>query len=407
MKLRLQSYILVWSVMVFVWVANYITRTVASPAAPFIRNEFGISYELVGFGVLSILFLGYFSMQLPAGYLGDKIGAKKILLIGPIGWGLSTILTGLSKNFEQISAFRLMTGLFQGTQFGNDRAIIASVTPKDKMGLGQGVSFSGLGIGMGLGLLLGGYLIKWIGWRQTFILLSIPSFVAALLIALFLRDASRSNQVINRSEIRTIFLSRDHWLLNLAAFGTLFALWGILWIPNILVDIGLDIALASLITSSFGFSSVPALIFTGLVSDKLVKKGFGRKIWLGCIIILFAITISLLTYSIVVKADVLFIALLIFSAGFWQWGVWSVLYSIIAEITPKSIHGTAYGLNNFIGQIGGFSPWIIGLIRDYTGSFVPALLLCSIIASTGGLSALCVRPPFRAKPEIRLSEKFT
>jgi MFS family permease len=392
--------------MVLVWISNYVARTVASSAIPFIRNEFGVSYEIVGLGVFTILFLGYFSMQLPAGYLGDRVRRKRILVIGPLGWGLFTILAGLSKTFEQISACRLLTGLFQGTQFGNDRAVIASVTPKEKMGLGQGVSFSGLGIGMGLGLLLGGYLINEIGWRQTFILLSTPSFIGAFLIALFLRENAHSQQFtikgVGRVGLRAIFRSRDHWLLNIAAFSTLFSLWSILWIPNILIETGFDITLSSLVTSFFGFASVPALIFTGWISDKLVKSGLGRKIWLGCIIVLFGITTSLLAYSIFIKANVLLITLLIFSAGFWQWGVWSVLYSIIAEITPKSIHGTAYGLNNFIGQIGGFSPWIIGWIRDFTGSFIPALFLCSLITSIGGLSAWCIRPAFKAKPEIPL-----
>jgi CP family cyanate transporter-like MFS transporter len=176
-----------------------------------------------------------------------------------------------------------------------------------------------------------------------------------------------------------------------------------LWIPKALVETGMDIALASLVTSLFGFASVPALVFTGWVSDKLVERGLGRKIWLGSIILLFGVTMCLLSYGISIRLNVSLIALSIFLAGFWQWGIWSVLYSIIAEITPRSVHGTAYGLNNFIGQIGGFSPWIIGWIRDFAGSFIPALYLCSVITLLGGLISWCVKPAFKAKPETPLT----
>ena len=167
--MKSRYYIVVWLIMLFVWITNYIARTVASPAVPAIIGEFTVSHELAGLGILTILFVGYFSMQLPAGYLGDRFGRKKILVTGSLGWGFLTIMTGLSKTFEQIFVFRLLTGLLQGTYFGNDRPIVASFTPEEKMGLGQGISFSGLGIGMGLGLLLGGYFVEVIGWRQTFI----------------------------------------------------------------------------------------------------------------------------------------------------------------------------------------------------------------------------------------------
>jgi MFS family permease len=318
-------------------------------------------------------------------------------------------MAGLSKTFEQIFVCRFLTGLFQGTQFGNDRAIAASATPKEKMGLGQGISFSGLGIGMGLGLLLGGYLVKVVGWRQTFVLLALPSFIVAFLISFFLRESRSPQQPTGRQaslgsvSIGMIFKSRDHWLLSIAAFTMVFSSWSVLWIPCVLMEVGLDVTLASVMTSLFGFASVPALTFTGWVSDKLARRGLGRKIWLGFIMVLFGLIMALLARSIHIKMSPLMITLFTFLAGFWYWGSGSVLYSIVAEITPKSIRGTAYGFTNFIGQIGGFSPWIIGWMRDLTGSFIPALYLCSLISSLGGLAAWCIKPAFRARPEIPLA----
>src|SRR4030095_5106993 len=67
--------------------------------------------------------------------------------------------------------------------FSNDRAIIATVTPPDRIGLGQGVSFSGPGLGLTFGLVIGGLLVEFLPWRTVMMLFGLGPIVAALLIA--------------------------------------------------------------------------------------------------------------------------------------------------------------------------------------------------------------------------------
>jgi len=69
----------------------------------------------------------------------------------------------------------------QGTLFSNDRAIIATVTPPDSLGLGQGVSFSGPGLGLTFGLVIGGLLVRCSG-RTVIMLFGIGRVFGALLI---------------------------------------------------------------------------------------------------------------------------------------------------------------------------------------------------------------------------------
>ncbi|MDJ0275005.1 MAG: MFS transporter [Nitrososphaerota archaeon] len=381
-------YIVLWTVMLFGWITNYVCRTIVSPALPYIRDEFGVSHELAGLGLMTLMLVGYFSMQLPAGYIGDRYGRKRILVLGPVLWGTATIGTALSPTFAVASATRFLKGLAMGTYFGNDRPVIAHYTPREKMGLGQGISFSGLGIGLGLGMIVGGALVSWLGWRLAVAMAAIPSFVASLLISRVLREPeTHTSGRISRAEVIKVFGIRDLWLLNGAAFCALFSLWSVLWLPTVLTERGIEIGWASTLTSLFGFASPVGLVVSGLVSDALTKRGMSLKLWLGASIALQGLFWALFGYALSAGADPWTLAVLVFGAGFWQWGLWSPLYSTIAKLVQPSVLGTAYGLNNFIGQMGGLSPWLIGWVRDVTGSFVPAYYVVGVVALVGGFLA--------------------
>ena len=61
-------------------------------------------------------------------------------MIGLTVGAAACALTGLATSFLTVLFARLLTGASHASLFSNDRAIIASVTPREKMALGQGVS---------------------------------------------------------------------------------------------------------------------------------------------------------------------------------------------------------------------------------------------------------------------------
>src|SRR2546428_3252182 len=149
------SYVLVWLLLIFAWAANFVVRIGFSALLPSIIGELHLSYTRAGL-LASAFFYAYVLMQLPAGLLGDRFGRRRILVVGLVGGALAAGLTGLAGSFVALFVARALTGAFQGTLFSNDRAIIATVTPPDRIGLGQGVSFSGPGLGLTFGLVIGG-----------------------------------------------------------------------------------------------------------------------------------------------------------------------------------------------------------------------------------------------------------
>src|SRR3972149_2527164 len=85
--------------------------------------------------------------------------------------------------------------------FSDGRPVIAAYTPRETMGVGQGVSFTGLGIGLALGVLLAGVIAQTLGWRWVFYLYSIPPMIAALALALIVREPPRTAQVASQDDV--------------------------------------------------------------------------------------------------------------------------------------------------------------------------------------------------------------
>ena len=277
----LHYYHQVWLVLIFGWISNYMVRVALSPVLLPLMKEFSLSYAQAGL-LASAVFYSYALMQFPAGYLGDRFGKKRILILCILGWGLSSLAMAAAASFAALVLVRFLTGLAQGTYFSNDRPIIAYYTPKEKAGIGQGISFMGLGLGMCLGILLAGWISDHWGWRAVFLIFSLPSLAAAFLIYRVIREPPREAIVSGKPEgppLSWIFKHRDLWLLYLGGIPGVYALWMIgAWAPAMLKEIGVrTVTGASLYASLLGLSAVPGLVLTGWLSDRLVRRGRGRK----------------------------------------------------------------------------------------------------------------------------------
>ena len=277
--MRWMYYHLVWAVMLFGWIMVFMNRLIISPLIIPIMKELNLTYAEAGF-LVAAYFYAYVAIQIPAGHFGDRIGRKKIIIAGTVLWSLTSIFTGLAQNFLQIFGFRLMTGLGQGTYFGNDRPIISSNTPKEKMGLGQGLSLTGMCVGMTLAIGLGGYLAQIFGWRITFIIIAAPALIFCLLVWKLIKEpkTSLTNQKISYHYF-SAFKTKNMWLISIAGLFSIYVFYVLgTWTPAIFMDVGVkELAEASVFAAIFGFSGIPGLLVAGLLSDVFVRKNIKRK----------------------------------------------------------------------------------------------------------------------------------
>jgi len=316
----------------------------------------------------------------------------------------------LAHSFASLFIFRFLTGVGEGAYFSNDRPIISAYTPEKKRGLGQGISFIGLGIGMFIGISLAGWISDLWGWRSVFILYAFPSFLASFLIYRLINEPPRSEPK-KSGEIKVsyslIFKSRDLWLLYLGGIPAIYALWVVgTWAPAMFKELGVEsLAQSSFYSSLLGISAIPGLSLTGVVSDRLARKGKGRKGLIAIEFFLISCCMLALGYGLKVKINIYLFILFFFMAGFFIWGHWAAFYALLPDIVPYEILGTAYGLTNTIHFTGSLiAPWMTGWIKDITASFSWGLYLAAIFCILGGILILAVRPSFRLGKEIEIGE---
>jgi len=404
----------VWFVMVFGWVTNMMVRAGLSPVLISIIEEFSLDYSQAGL-IAAAFFYSYAIMQFPAGFIGDKIGRKSVLVACSFGWAIGCLVTGIAHSFTSLFVYRFLTGIAQGTYFSNDRPIIAFYTPKEKSGFGQGISFIGLGLGVFLGIVLAGIISVRLSWRWVFFLYAVPSFIAALLIFKKIKEPGQvdvTSQTTHgptdgpKVSFSVIFKDLDLWLIYIAGIAAVYGTWTLVsWAPAMFKEIGIEeLSRSSLFASMIGLSAIPGLITSGWLSDKLYRKGKGRKLVLSLDFVLAAVTLCCIGLVISIGVHHLVLMILVFIAGCFLWGVWAPFYSLISEIVPPAVHGSTYGLTNAIHFVGGFTaPWLTGIIKDSTGSFSLACHVAAGFCLVAALLVLSIRPSFRLVREQRIT----
>jgi MFS family permease len=399
--MKWEKYHTIWAIMIFGWVTNYMVRSSLSPLLIPILQEFKLSYAQAGI-LATAFFYAYTFMQLPAGHLGDRLGRKVVLVLCTSWWGLMSLFTGLAHSFASLFIFRFLTGVGEGAYFSNDRPIISAYTPVEKRGLGQGISFIGLGTGMFIGISLAGWISDLWGWRSVFLFYAFPSFLASFLIYLVIKEPPRAMDKVKagnkgKTSYSLIFKSRDLWLLYLGGIPGIYALWVVgTWAPAMFKEMGVEsLARSSFYSSLLGISAIPGLSLTGFVSDRLARRGKGRKGLIAIEFFLISFCMLALGYGLKVKMNISLFIIFFFMAGFFIWGHWAAFYALLPDIVPYEILGTAYGLTNTIHFLGSLiAPWATGWIKDVTASFSWGLYLAAIFCILGGILIMAVRPSF-------------
>src|SRR4051812_8936023 len=136
---------------------NYIDRGSVSVALPLITKDLHISKETTGF-ILSAFFWTYALMQIPGGWLADRIKPRAVVSGSCIGWGVAQGLTAVATNVPSLLAFRLLLGAAEGPVCPAGGKLNAIWLAARERGRGA-VLLDG---GAPLGAALGGILVAWL-----------------------------------------------------------------------------------------------------------------------------------------------------------------------------------------------------------------------------------------------------
>ena len=99
-------------------IITYIDRVCISKAAPLIQNDLHISKENMGW-IFGAFGLAYALFEIPGGWLGDKLGPRRVLVRGVAFWSIFTAATGYAWNLASMIVCRFLFGAGEAGCFPN------------------------------------------------------------------------------------------------------------------------------------------------------------------------------------------------------------------------------------------------------------------------------------------------
>ncbi|WP_411081096.1 MFS transporter [Streptomyces sp. cmx-18-6] len=117
------------------------------------------------------------------GTLGDRVGRRRLLMIGALGFGVASVLAAFSTSAEMLIAARALLGVTGATLMPSTLALISNMF-KDARQRGVAISVwvTCFSVGVAVGPVLGGVLLEWFWWGSVF-LLAVPVMVLLLIVA--------------------------------------------------------------------------------------------------------------------------------------------------------------------------------------------------------------------------------
>ncbi|MCG5216655.1 MFS transporter [Streptosporangium sp. KLBMP 9127] len=331
------------------------------------------------------------------GTLGDRIGRRRLLLIGAGAFGVASVLAAYSTSPEMLIATRALLGIAGATLMPSTMALIRNLFPDPKqMGLAIGVWFSCFMGGMALGPLVGGILLQSFWWGSAF-LLGVPFMALLLVVGPKLLPEYR-DPAAGRLDLTSVALSLAailpviYGIKELARNG---------WQPLPVVAIAAGVTFAVLFTRRQRRLANP-LLDLRLFADRTFSTAMGTAVFAGVVMAGTTLLSTLFLQSVEGLSPL--------SAGLWllPQNVAMVACSLLAPVLARRIRpayvmaaGLTIGsagllLHTQVGSTGGLVPLVVGLVLASGGIAFPMSLTMNLILGSA--------PPEKAGSAASISE---
>ena len=131
--------------------------------------------------------------MLPAGVLGDRLGRKKLLLVGVVTFGVSSVIASQMTSANGLILMRAVMGLSGAIVMPMITSILPSMFAEDERQRAIGISGAGAFIGLPLGPLLSGWLLTHYDWGSIFLINSPVAVIAAVGVWFFVPESKDPN----------------------------------------------------------------------------------------------------------------------------------------------------------------------------------------------------------------------
>ncbi|RBQ17628.1 MFS transporter [Spongiactinospora rosea] len=386
---------------------NYLDRANLGVALPYMTEELNLSKTGAGV-LLGAFFWTYALTLLPSGWLVDRIGPRRMMVIAVAGWSVVTMLIGAASGFLVLLLLRLLLGAAESPSYPSSTKIVARWFPSKERAMAASIFDSGGRAGTALALPVITVVIAVVGWRGSFVAAGLLGLLFCALWLRVYRDpethprlSAEEHAYIKEgggadagSDVppmawAKLLRYRTTWGMIFGFFCLSFVLYFfITWFPSYLVDArGFDLLKLGIFGMLPALLAIPAQWLGGALQTRLINAGrsvsYARKVPL----ISGLVVSSVIVFAGVVESPAAALALLALSQCALCFAA-SSLWALPADVAPAPGNvASLAGIQGFASNIAGFvSPLVVGILLDSTGgSYVAPLAVAGGVALVGAL----------------------
>jgi MFS transporter, ACS family, D-galactonate transporter len=400
-------------VMLFITVViNYLDRSNLSIAAPALKDEFGLDTVHEGL-ILSAFGWTYAAMQIPGGWLVDRVSPRVLYAAALILWSAATFFMGFAGSFVILFVLRLAVGALEAPAYPINNRVVTTWFPEKERATAIGFYTSGQFVGLAFLTPVLAWLQHHYGWHMVFVSTGLLGIVWGVLWYLIYREprqfkganaaeieliqqgggvvdldkrVTEKKAPFNWNDLGLVMSQRKLWGVYLGQFCLTSTLWFFLtWFPTYLVKYrGMDFIKSGFLASVPFLAAFIGVLCSGVLSDFLIRRGatvgLARKL---------PIILGLLISTSMIGANftdstpwvIFFLAVAFFGNG-----LASITWSLVSALAPVRLLGLTGGVFNFVGNLSSIcTPIVIGFLVS-KDSFAPAIVYVSSLALLGALS---------------------
>jgi MFS transporter, ACS family, tartrate transporter len=392
--------------LVLAYFFSYLDRVNLGFAALTMNAELKFSPQVFAIGA-GIFFIGYFIFEVPSNLALERFGASKWIARIMVTWGVISALMALVSGVWSFYGLRFLLGVAEAGFFpgiilyltywfpaeyrARFLAAFAIAVPVSTV-IGAPVSGLLLGLDGAMGLK---------GWQWLFVIEGVPSVLLGIVTWFYLTDRpehatwltaeqkawlaaklkaeTAAKQAASHLTLGQALASPKVIMLSLIYFCFVAALYGMqFWLPQIVKAFGLTNAQTGFVTAIPYLFGTVAMIIWARHSDATRE----RVMHVGLPFILTAVALAVSSYI----ADPAMTMVVLSVAAIGIFSIFGVFWTLPTAWLSGTAAAGAIALINSIGNLAGFGgPYLIGWIKDSTGSTANGLLALAVLPLIGAL----------------------
>jgi MFS transporter, ACS family, glucarate transporter len=189
-------------------VITFLDRIAIGVAGTHIMTDVGITKEQWGW-ILGIFAFAYGSFEIPTGLMGDRLGAKRVLIRVVLWWSAFTLLTGLASGFAMLLIVRFLFGIGEAGAYPNTSIVLAKWFPATERARVQAWIWGASRIGGAITPLVIVPIQHQYGWRMSFYFLGLLGIAWVVFWAFWHKEDPTDCKRISKHELDEILTQRQ------------------------------------------------------------------------------------------------------------------------------------------------------------------------------------------------------